>query len=656
MPTPNHHLTHPSYRADIDGLRAIAVLSVVGYHAFPDLITGGFIGVDIFFVISGFLISTIIYGSLERDAFSFTQFYANRIRRIFPALILVLATCFIFGWLALFPDEYKQLGKHMAGGAGFVSNIMLYLESGYFDSSVESKPLLHLWSLGIEEQFYILWPLILWRAWKKSNLLAITAVIAIASFILNIYFVGSDRAAAFYLPLTRFWELLSGAMLAYVMRHHNNIVNKYFLLKPNIMSSVGVLLITLSIILINKQSAFPGGWALLPVFGTVLLIGSGSTAWINSAVLSNRAFVWVGLISYPLYLWHWPLFSFAHIVENEPLSMPLRFSLMIASFLLAWLTYQFIEKPFRFGKFKKTSVPILTILMVVIAGVGYHTYSSNGVPLRRDQTLQTGTVDAFEYETLFYINDYGRKAYPHFLGYYNIKTKDTPPTLQILGDSHANRLIMGLNKFTNENILQLSNHKCPILFGISNHNEGSCEDFTNQALAVAENTDSIKTVIIAFSGTFYLGDSAELHFSSISNPELIEPKDIFRVAIKNTLDKLIEKNKKVIVVLDNPALDFDASLCTQSRPMIFANRISALCAIPRRDFEKQQQVYRRLITDVLKAYPSVLLFDSAGVLCDDQWCYGTKNGKVLYSDRHHLSRSGSELVGESLSKLIEIHH
>lgn len=182
------HLTHPKYRPDIDGLRAIAILSVIGFHAFPFLVQGGFIGVDIFFVISGFLISTIIFGSLERGNFSFVEFYIRRINRIFPALLLVLITCFAFGWFVLLSDEYKQLGKHIAGGAGFISNFIFWNESGYFDNVAEAKPLLHLWSLGVEEQFYIIWPLLLWLAWKRHlNLLSIAIIVAVISFALNIY-------------------------------------------------------------------------------------------------------------------------------------------------------------------------------------------------------------------------------------------------------------------------------------------------------------------------------------------------------------------------------------------------------------------------------------------------------------------------------------
>jgi peptidoglycan/LPS O-acetylase OafA/YrhL len=219
--------SHPKYRADIDGLRAIAVLGVVAFHAFPELLPGGFIGVDIFFVISGFLISTIIFENIEAKSFSFVDFYCRRIRRIFPALLLVIAASFAFAWFVLLPAEFKQLGKHILGGAGFFSNLLLWSESGYFDKSAEAKPLLHLWSLGIEEQFYIVWPLLLWAGWKlRINWLALIFSITVLSFFLNLHMVYADAVATFYSPLTRFWELSVGAVLAFLSPHGVSVVNR----------------------------------------------------------------------------------------------------------------------------------------------------------------------------------------------------------------------------------------------------------------------------------------------------------------------------------------------------------------------------------------------------------------------------------------------
>ena len=220
---PQYHQLEPQhtatqYRPDIDGLRAIAVLAVVAYHAFPAVFKGGFIGVDIFFVISGYLISTILFVDFSKGSFSFSNFYSRRIRRIFPVLILVLFSCFIFGWFVLTAEEYRQLGKHIAAGAGFISNITFWNEAGYFDNAADTKPLLHLWSLGIEEQFYIIWPLILWIVWKsRFSLPGLIILVGTTSFFLNMFGVNHDLVSTFYSPQTRFWELLSGSLLAWVV-------------------------------------------------------------------------------------------------------------------------------------------------------------------------------------------------------------------------------------------------------------------------------------------------------------------------------------------------------------------------------------------------------------------------------------------------------
>lgn len=370
------HLTHPKYRADIDGLRAIAVLSVVIFHSFPSLISAGFIGVDIFFVISGFLISGIIFSNLEHDRFSLVEFYRRRINRIFPALLLVLICSFTFGWFVLLADEYKQLGKHIVGGTGFFSNILLWRESGYFDNAAELKPLLHLWSLAIEEQFYIIWPLLLAFVWKRKwSFVAITATVAAISFAVNIYTIGKDTTASFFLPAPRFWELMIGGLLAYIALHKPHLNGQY----KNAQSILGVVLLALGLVLINKERAFPGWWALLPTLGAFFIISAGQKAWFNNHVLSNRLLVWFGLISYPLYLWHWPVLSFARIIESETPSGEIRFGAVVISILLAWLTFRLIEKPIRFGKYGGASTLAMIFLMLVIGGAGYLSFKKNGV-------------------------------------------------------------------------------------------------------------------------------------------------------------------------------------------------------------------------------------------------------------------------------------
>jgi len=365
---------HP-YRKEIDGLRAIAVLSVVFYHAFPNSFAGGFIGVDVFFVISGFLISSIVFSNLEQGRFSILSFYDKRIRRIFPALVLVMLASFVFGWFTLLQDEFSKLGEHLVAGAAFVSNFALRRESGYFDSSAELKPMLHLWSLAIEEQFYIFWPLLLALVWKyKLGFLRVTAVIAALSFALNIYLVNVNPSSAFYLPLSRFWELMVGGVLAYRSIHRRNTVQK----AGHVLAIVGFALLLSGFLLIDRNRLFPGFWALLPCLGAYCIIAAGPDAWLNKYVLSHRLAVWFGVISYPLYLWHWPIFSFARIILGDPDAM-LRLALVGLSIVLAYATYRLVERPLRFGGGALRPIA-LACSLVLVAMAGLLSVFNDGYP------------------------------------------------------------------------------------------------------------------------------------------------------------------------------------------------------------------------------------------------------------------------------------
>lgn len=380
------------YRPDIDGLRALAVLSVITYHAFPEWLTGGFTGVDVFFVISGYLITAIIHDGLRRGAFSIWEFYARRIRRIFPALMVVLGCCLIFGSDTLLSDELNQLGWHTAAGAGFLSNLLLLNEIGYFDSAAEAKPLLHLWSLGVEEQFYLMWPVILWVANRRgSNLLVVTTALMVTSFILNLYATDASPVSAFYLPQYRFWELLSGGVLAVVVARRSN--ESSDATKPqrhewastqrwaNLASTSGLIAVLAGFVLISKTPKFPGMLAVLPVSGTCLLISGGRSSWASTNILSNRLLVWIGLISFPLYLWHWPLLSFTRMLLDRPDPL-LKFAALAAAFFLAWLTHHLVERPFRYGlegARLKTLVLCSSALVIGILGVfvGQHDFSGS---------------------------------------------------------------------------------------------------------------------------------------------------------------------------------------------------------------------------------------------------------------------------------------
>ena len=481
-----HHknLTHPKYRADIDGLRAIAILLVIGFHASGA--KGGFIGVDIFFVISGFLISTIIFNNLDSGSFSFVEFYNRRIRRIFPALLIVMAASLVSGWFFLFDDEYKQLGEHIFRGSYFMSNFTLLQESGYFDNEAETKPLLHLWSLAVEEQFYIIWPLLLWLAWKiKFNPLKLIAAIATASFVFSLSKIyGGDKTAAFYLPQSRFWELLIGSTLAYLTIYQKNIFNKFDTKLQNITAFSGAILITIGALIINENKPFPGAWALLPTLGAFCIIAAGSQAWFNQKILQNKILIWFGLISFPLYLWHWPLLSFAKIIGNDHPAL-VKTGAVFAAILLAWLTCKFIEKPIRFGKNNQAKTIILIALMAVVGGAGYVCYKNNGLTFRmkeQNEYLQyfdnsTPEMRYAEAQDLF--TKFRNDCDFYNIAKHRIGQSTTAPLSQIAascferdhkhnksvfiwGDSHAQYLYFGLKNHlpANWQVLQVASSAC----------------------------------------------------------------------------------------------------------------------------------------------------------------------------------------------------
>ena len=276
-------LIKPSYRADIDGLRALAVLAVIAFHAFPDWVSGGFIGVDVFFVISGFLITTLIQQSLQQQSFSFRAFYASRVRRLFPALVIVLLACQVVGWFALLSNEYTALGKHIAASTVFIPNFIFWSESGYFDYAADAKPLLHLWSLGIEEQFYLFWPFVVWLCHKyKANLFKISVALFLGSLVLNLLMIEESPSAVFFSPITRMWELLSGCLLAYLVssklpafESFNAKLGSVNLIRHAI-SLLGLALILLGACLFDQDTLYPGTWALVPVLGTCFIILAGS--------------------------------------------------------------------------------------------------------------------------------------------------------------------------------------------------------------------------------------------------------------------------------------------------------------------------------------------------------------------------------------------
>lgn len=371
------------YREEIDGLRAVAIIPVVLFHAGFEWFSGGFIGVDVFFVISGYLITSIILKELTQNNFSIANFYERRARRILPALFFVLLACMPFAWFLLLPHELVDFGKSLAAVSTFSSNILFWQESNYFSADSELMPLLHTWSLAVEEQFYVIFPLLLMLFWRfgYKALIVLVTIIAIASFALSEWGLRSHQEANFYLLPSRAWELMIGALTAFYL----------FKRKPNFGSGLsqflslsGLLLILTGIFLLDKDDLFPGVYALLPTLGSTFIILFASKGTIVNQILSNKLMVLIGLISYSAYLWHQPLFAFARIAIQDEIKPLLLTALCVLPFILAYLSWRWVEKPFR-DRSRFTRKQIFSagfVISLVFIGIGLILVLNNGFESR----------------------------------------------------------------------------------------------------------------------------------------------------------------------------------------------------------------------------------------------------------------------------------
>ena len=334
------------YRAHIDGLRAIAVLPVILFHAGFSFFSGGYVGVDIFFVISGYLITTLLLGDLAAGRFSVIHFYERRARRILPALFLVLLACLPFAWMWLDEEELKDFSQSFVAVSFFSSNILFWIKTDYFAPNAELWPLLHTWSLGVEEQYYLAIPLIMWAAWRYARrmLLPIFGAMVVASLLAAIVLVERYPAATFYLLHTRAWELLAGGILAdLTFRSKIDLAPS----THQVLSLAGLAMVLASIFFLTEQTPFPSAYALPPVLGTVLVIMSAQPGTLAHRLLSNKVLVGIGLISYSAYLWHQPIFAFArHRLIRPPTELEYA-GLAALALALAYLSWRFVENPFR---------------------------------------------------------------------------------------------------------------------------------------------------------------------------------------------------------------------------------------------------------------------------------------------------------------------
>lgn len=622
---------HLPYRSDIDGLRAFAVTSVLIFHAFPSLIPGGFVGVDVFFVISGFLISGIIFKELETKNFSFTNFYARRVKRIFPALITMLMASYAFGWFVLFDDDFRRLGSHIFRASLFLSNFILWREAGYFDHAAETKPLLHLWSLGIEEQFYIVWPVILWAFWRfKAIRLPLIALLTGCSLVWNIYQSQLDLTHDFYSPLTRFWELSAGAWLAFHVSRRPQAHPR-----ANLISAFAVVLLIAAVYAIDSKKAFPGAWALMPVIGAVLLIYAGPNAWCNRVLFSNRWMVWIGAISYPLYLWHWPVLAFARILEGATPSVFIRFGAVGLSVLLAWTTFVWIEKPLRFEWKGALRTPLLLAAMAIVGYVGLACKQAGGYPSRPIMQSQieanTGDIGHDVFHTY-----YAKNYFPCADARVHAKSekwgdlvrcfqtqRNAPIDLVLIGDSHAEHLLLGLSQALPKlNIAVYPRSELP---------------FT-KSTEYKEIFDS-------------LANDKQIKFVLITSMWAVAPLSLdervsFDADLNKTIQHLVSAGKHVILTTDTPKFGFDPQRCKFSHPLTGKSN----CSESNESYQQVLGSFVPILESSQRLNPSVSLIYFDDLFCDDDQCHMAIDDRILFRDNNHVNVYGSQRIGLALAK------
>ena len=617
---------HADYRPDIDGLRAIAVLSVVAFHAFPEQLPGGFVGVDVFFVISGYLISGIILRALRKGRFSLVSFYARRVRRIFPALLTMLVMVWVLGRLMMLADEFPQLGKHVLAGSGFAMNLVLYADTEPYFGSIDS-PLIHLWSLGVEEQFYLLWPLFLMAIWRLPHWRGwLIAAVTVISFMMNLYSVAEDPLTAFYFPTNRLWELSLGGLLAHASSNAASQPTSNASLKTNLGAAIGLAGIVASVVLLDSQMAFPGWRALFPCMGAAFLIWAGPHALINRLLLSHPTMVFFGLISYPLYLFHWPLLSFAHAADWRGFTPLTKLLLIAVSIVLSYVIYRYVETPIRRAPRMKFA-PALCAAMAVSAFVGYLTFA-NIIPARKPpsgvQPFLEASLEPFPYPRQGKFVTYG----------------SGPKHTLFIGDSTIGQYhwrvekLLGGNAGSTRTAEFVWRAGCASEPSMSLVDPATCRDMLDQALARAK-APEVDTIVVGFCWyAYFMGELSSDHVGS-RKPLLHGTQEAID-ALERTLTGFSKSGKRVYLVMQLPV---DPGY--PPRKMIRRSLSSPGFAIdvrpPRRKTIEEAYAPFLLPLEAAAKRAGAIVVDPMQSLCDTGVCQAvTNDGKPIYRDEFHL--------------------
>ena len=606
-------------------------------------------------------------GRGEGKPFSFIDFYSRRVRRIFPSLIFCLITFLVLGWFVLLPDEYSLFGKHTLGASAYVSNLLLWSEAGdYFQTASQTKPLLHLWSLGIEEQFYLIWPLVLFIAYKLNfNIFTLALVGALASFGFELHSVKGNPTAAFYSPFLRFWELMAGSILAWLKLYKGEMfrgiaertgpyLSAVLLQNPkrsdsvrlcgNVISVIGLAMILTAVFALDNKD-FPGYKALLPVMGAVLMIAAGKDAFLNRYILSNRVMVWFGLISYPLYIWHWPFLSFAWIVGGEMPTLQVRIGCVVLAIVMSAVTYYFVEPRLRWGRYGGFKAAGLLSVMVAVGIAGYSVERHEGYTARMNDPEQP-VIDAINKQLvadnlrcLTVIPDWNSKTDAAGLADGNTcKLNRTPGenTIAIIGDSHSMHLYPGLiNLAKDSEGLAVFPAGCAIpLIGMQHH-------LLIEGFNYILNHSNITKVLLAH--------NPDCSWEQVSKHTL----NLYDGFIR-TYDALTKAGKDVYVVLDNPHYAKSYSQCKAAAvrrpvdiPSFLSSKTSDICSVKfseREDIEILDN-WEKVSKDASVGFSNVHFINLEQMFCHNGSCSMLDDkGNMLYRDHHHLNIRGSLYV------------
>lgn len=635
------------YRADIDGLRALAILPVVLYHAGLPMLDGGFVGVDVFFVISGFLITSLIVKDLQAGQFSLADFWRRRVRRIMPALSVVILTTLIAGWFLLLPKDYDMLGQQVAAQGVFSSNILFFANTGYFADKAYLRVLLHTWSLAVEEQFYIFFPVVMFALWRYARRAVVPILVAVTVLSCIACIIGTNwnKDMAFFLLPFRGWELLIGSLTVFVIPKTAQVDARL----RGAAGLAGLLLIAAAILLFTEEMRFPGWAAAVPCLGAALFIWANAAGLtLSGRVMSWRPLVWIGLVSYSWYLWHWPLMSFFRYFANGELTFMTATICVLGSLALVILTWHFVERPFRrpdfFVKGNRNALLAGAAVLSVFLGTGLFIHAKDGVPSRLDPAVVAYAMESTnrnprEKECT------GKSAKDIHAGKLCTFVRDgnAAPSFILWGGSHADALVPlleDLSRAHNENGYIATYHGCSPLYhhkreGMENKN---CEAF-NDAVIDFIQTRKIKHVFFVSNWSSWLV-RRKIYFDDKSwyAPYREKFPDIRMASFMKMIDVLQESGAKVYLMNDLPEASFDPPRGLALERL--RGRDETRLAIPRAEYD----AVRKVSSDdflVRADDPAIAVIDPALKLCNENTCMIQDGGHSLYSNDTHLSLRGT---------------